>query len=99
MKNRYTPVIEVKEVHKSFKTVHAVQGLSLTIGKGQFVALLGPNGAGKTTLVEMIEGIRHPDKGANTEIGNGLINMVVMPMMLYRVSFSVTTIFPAGVSR
>jgi len=63
MENRYTPVIEVKEVHKSFKTVHAVQGLSLTIGKGQFVALLGPNGAGKTTLVEMIEGIRHPDKG------------------------------------
>jgi len=63
MENTHTPVIEVKEVHKSFKTVHAVQGLNLTIEKGQFVALLGPNGAGKTTLVEMIEGIRHPDKG------------------------------------
>ncbi|WP_025866223.1 ATP-binding cassette domain-containing protein [Prolixibacter bellariivorans] len=63
MENTHTPVIEVKEVHKSFKTIHAVQGLNLTIEKGQFVALLGPNGAGKTTLVEMIEGIRHPDKG------------------------------------
>ncbi len=57
------PVIEVKEVWKSFKTVQAVKGISLSIKPGQFVALLGPNGAGKTTLVEMIEGIRKPDKG------------------------------------
>jgi ABC-2 type transport system ATP-binding protein len=57
------PVIEVKGVHKSFKSVHAVRGVDLTINHGQFVALLGPNGAGKTTLVEMIEGIQHPDKG------------------------------------
>src|SRR5512136_1413737 len=57
------PVIEVKSVHKSFKTVHAVKGIDLEIFKGEFVALLGPNGAGKTTLVEMIEGIQKPDRG------------------------------------
>jgi len=57
------PVIEVKDVHKSFKLVQAVKGISLTIEQGSFVALLGPNGAGKTTLVEMIEGIQKPDKG------------------------------------
>jgi len=57
------PVIEVKNVWKSFKTVQAVKGINLNIPKGQFVALLGPNGAGKTTLVEMIEGIQKPDKG------------------------------------
>jgi ABC-2 type transport system ATP-binding protein len=56
-------VIEVKEVWKSFKTVQAVRGVDLNIPRGQFVAILGPNGAGKTTLVEMIEGIRKPDKG------------------------------------
>lgn len=56
-------VIEVRNVFKSFKTVHAVQGINLTLKKGQFLALLGPNGAGKTTLVEMIEGIQKPDKG------------------------------------
>jgi ABC-2 type transport system ATP-binding protein len=56
-------VIEVRQVWKSFKTVHAVQGVDLAIPKGQFVALLGSNGAGKTTLVEMIEGIQKPDKG------------------------------------
>jgi ABC-2 type transport system ATP-binding protein len=58
-----TPVIEVNNVLKSFKTVQAVKGISLRIYQGQFVALLGPNGAGKTTLVEMIEGIQKPDQG------------------------------------
>ena len=57
------PVIEVHNVHKSFKTVQAVRGIDLTISAGQFVAILGPNGAGKTTLVEMIEGIQQPDQG------------------------------------
>jgi len=56
-------IIEAREVYKSFKSVDAVQGISLGIAQGQFVALLGPNGAGKTTLVEMIEGIQKPDKG------------------------------------
>ena len=57
------PVIEVRNVSKSFKTVQAVKNVSLNIYKGQFIALLGPNGAGKTTLVEMIEGIQKPDTG------------------------------------
>ncbi len=57
------PAIEVTDVHKSFKTVHAVRGINLHIETGKFVAILGPNGAGKTTLVEMIEGIQVPDSG------------------------------------
>lgn len=57
------PAVEVKDVFKSFKTVKAVDGVSLNIRQGQFTALLGPNGAGKTTLVEMIEGIQFPDSG------------------------------------
>jgi ABC-2 type transport system ATP-binding protein len=63
------PVIEVKNVWKSFKTVQAVKGINLNIQKGQFTALLGPNGAGKTTLVEMIEGIQKPDTGDITIMG------------------------------
>ncbi len=57
------PIISVVNVKKSFRTVKAVQGISLTIAPGEFVAILGPNGAGKTTLVEMIEGIQKPDEG------------------------------------
>jgi ABC-2 type transport system ATP-binding protein len=59
----FAPVIEVRNVRKSFKAVRAVRGVDLAILPGQFVALLGPNGAGKTTLVEMIEGIQKPDSG------------------------------------
>jgi ABC-2 type transport system ATP-binding protein len=56
-------MIEVIDVYKSFKDVHAVKGIRLHVKEGSFVGLLGPNGAGKTTLVEMIEGIQKPDKG------------------------------------
>lgn len=63
------PVIEVRNVHKSFKTVRAVAGVNFAIDKGQSVALLGPNGAGKTTLMEMIEGIQKPDAGEIRVLG------------------------------
>jgi ABC-2 type transport system ATP-binding protein len=55
--------IEVINLYKSFKNVRAVNGISIAIQPGEFVALLGPNGAGKTTLVEMMEGLRKPDSG------------------------------------
>lgn len=58
-----TPLVQASQVFKSFKDVHAVQGIDLVVKAGEFVAILGPNGAGKTTLVEMIEGIQTPDKG------------------------------------
>lgn len=55
--------IEVNNVFKSFKQVHAVNGISFRISPGEFVGLLGPNGAGKTTMVEMMEGLNNPDSG------------------------------------
>ena len=57
------PIISVKDVRKYFGKVKAVDGIDLSIAKGEFVALLGPNGAGKTTMVEMIEGLQKPDSG------------------------------------
>lgn len=57
------PIIEIRNVSRSFKNLKAVNDLSLTINEGEYVALLGPNGAGKTTLIEMIEGIQQPDHG------------------------------------
>ena len=64
-----TPVIEIKDVSKSFKEVKAVDNLTLTIYEGEYVALLGPNGAGKTTLIEMIEGLQKPDAGTIRILG------------------------------
>lgn len=59
-------IIEARDVRKYFGQTKAVDGISIDIRKGEFVALLGPNGAGKTTLVEMIEGIQRPDDGEIT---------------------------------
>jgi ABC-2 type transport system ATP-binding protein len=55
--------IEVDDLYKYYDQVHAVDGISLRIKKGDIFAFLGPNGAGKTTTVEIIETIRKPTKG------------------------------------
>lgn len=59
-------ILKVENVVKHFKSVKAVDGVSLTVAKGEFIALLGPNGAGKTTMVEMIEGLQTPQSGEIT---------------------------------
>ena len=51
------------DLYKFYGKVHAVDGISLRIKKGEIFAFLGPNGAGKTTTVEIIETIRTPTKG------------------------------------
>ena len=48
---------------KQFGTNRAVDGLSLTVGKGEVFGLLGPNGAGKSTTVHMAVGIVEPTSG------------------------------------
>jgi len=56
--------IEIHDLHRSFGTVRAVDGLDLTIGKGESVAVLGPNGAGKSTTIAMLLGLLAPDAGS-----------------------------------
>ncbi len=52
-----TPILEVKNLVKSYKSVEAVAGIDFAIRPGICFGLLGPNGAGKTTALEVIEGI------------------------------------------
>ena len=49
--------------NRSFREVHAVQGIDLQVEEGEFVAFLGPNGAGKTTTLKLLSGVIHPDSG------------------------------------
>jgi len=57
------PLLEVRDLHKSYGKVKAVDGISFTVRPGSCFGILGPNGAGKTTAIEVIETIHEPDSG------------------------------------
>jgi len=56
--------IELRALVKSYRSVRALDHVSLQIEPGQILSLLGPNGAGKTTLLRCLAGIAAPDRGA-----------------------------------
>ncbi|MFZ1374798.1 MAG: ATP-binding cassette domain-containing protein [Nostocoides sp.] len=58
-----TPVVEVRNVARSFSGTKAVDGVSLKIAPGEIFGLLGPSGCGKTTLLRLIAGLDRPDIG------------------------------------
>jgi len=58
------PFFSVEGLAKHFGGVHAVQGLSFTLSRGEIVGLIGPNGSGKTTTINMVTGALKPDEGA-----------------------------------
>ncbi len=57
------PTLQLHDVHKSFATVRAVDGVSFEVYPGEIFGLLGPNGAGKTTTIRLIMDILRPDSG------------------------------------
>lgn len=57
------PVLDLRDIRKSYGASEALCGVSLAIHEGEFVGLLGPNGAGKSTLFQVIAGLFAPDAG------------------------------------
>lgn len=57
------PMIEIRNVRKSFGKFEALRGIDATIREGEFFSLLGPSGCGKTTLLRMIAGFDEPTSG------------------------------------
>ena len=61
--------IEVSNVHKRYGSTTALDGVSLTIERGELHILAGPNGSGKSTLLSIIAGAERPDKGRVSVLG------------------------------
>jgi len=72
-------LVNIREVHKTFtrgdEKIDVLQGLSVGIAKGEFLALMGPSGSGKSTLLNLIGGIDRPSSGV-VEVGGVRIDQL-----------------------
>ena len=63
------PVIEVRNLRKTYGQVVAVDDISFEVYEGEIFGMVGPNGAGKTTTIECVEGLRRPSGGTVRTLG------------------------------
>ncbi|MEG2004723.1 MAG: ABC transporter ATP-binding protein, partial [Bilophila sp.] len=57
-------MLEIKDLHVHYGGIHAVQGVSMTIPRGQIVTLIGANGAGKSSVIRAVSGLVKDAKGS-----------------------------------
>jgi branched-chain amino acid transport system ATP-binding protein len=89
-------ILRAEGLRKSYGQFCALDGVSLTIGAGEFVSIIGPNGAGKSTLINVLTGVLRPDAGRvrfkDREIaGIGPVRLARLGMAR---SFQLVQIFP-----
>jgi len=74
-----TTALETKDVTKTYKidngVIHAVDGVSISVKAGEFVALVGPSGSGKTTMLAMLAALLKPTSGGIFIDGHDLTTM------------------------
>jgi len=76
-------VIETHELHKHFGSIHAVDGVNLSVKPGEIFGLLGPNGSGKTTLIRLIIGLLKPTSGSVRLLGEEIPNKAILAKVGY----------------
>ncbi|CDZ78890.1 Spermidine/putrescine import ATP-binding protein PotA [Legionella massiliensis] len=70
-----SPLIEIKQVYKSYGSANVLSNISLSVHHGEFLTLLGPSGCGKTTLLRLISGFEQPSSG-EIFINNQCVNLL-----------------------
>jgi ABC-2 type transport system ATP-binding protein len=71
------PLIEAKNLSKSYGAIRAVHAVSFTVDRGEVVGFLGPNGAGKSTTMKMLTGHLRADEGAAVIAGFDVADQAV----------------------
>lgn len=61
--NHTAPIIRVRDVHKAYRDLEVLRGVTLDIPDGQTVSIIGPSGSGKSTLLRLVMTLEKPDRG------------------------------------
>jgi branched-chain amino acid transport system ATP-binding protein len=69
-------VLDLKDIHTYYGSIHALKGVSLQVREGEIVTLIGANGAGKSTTLRSINGLNHPRTGRISFQGRDITNLV-----------------------
>jgi len=78
------PVIEVRNVHKSFGTNYVLRNFSLNVNDGENVAILGKSGSGKSVLIKCIINLMSPDDGLIKVLGENINELKEEPLDVMR---------------
>jgi branched-chain amino acid transport system ATP-binding protein len=68
-------MLQLKEIHTYYGVSHVIQGVSLSVEKGEIITLIGRNGAGKTTTLKSIIGLAPPKVGTITFQGEDITHL------------------------
>jgi phospholipid/cholesterol/gamma-HCH transport system ATP-binding protein len=69
------PIVEIKNLHKSFENCEVLKGVDLTVHKGENVVVIGKSGAGKSVLIKCIVGLLSPDEGEISVFGKNVAGL------------------------
>ncbi|MFM8794565.1 MAG: amino acid ABC transporter ATP-binding protein [Acidimicrobiales bacterium] len=67
-------VVDITNLHKRFGTNHVLQGIDLTVTKGEVVCIIGPSGSGKSTLLRCVNMLETPSDGSVRVLGHDMTN-------------------------
>jgi ABC-2 type transport system ATP-binding protein len=76
-------VVQTNDLHKRFGSINAVNGVTLSVRRGEIYGLLGPNGSGKTTLIRLLLGLLRPSSGTIRLLGEEMPNKAILGQVGY----------------
>ncbi len=91
-----TPILEAKNVSKSYGVYQALKNISLKFFEGETISIVGPNGAGKTTFVNVLTGLLKPTEGDVDFCGKSIAGVGPVRLSQYGMAraFQLVQIFP-----